>query len=104
SSSRRQQRYLPAFPTRRSSDLVHGSDRQILTAPTGGFLYATQTRPGLVDTAATADASSRLAYNVYDLTVGRTVPLENFFSLRWRSEEHTSELQSRVDLVCRLLL
>src|SRR5207247_11344897 len=24
--------------------------------------------------------------------------------LPWRSEEHTSELQSRVDLVCRLLL
>src|SRR5438067_9564045 len=24
--------------------------------------------------------------------------------LRWRSEEHTSELQSRFDLVCRLLL
>src|SRR6266536_5519539 len=31
---------------------------------------------------------------------GMTAP-----SLRhWRSEEHTSELQSRVDLVCRLLL
>src|SRR5438105_7309725 len=26
------------------------------------------------------------------------------FSARLRSEEHTSELQSRVDLVCRLLL
>src|SRR5699024_12668597 len=25
-------------------------------------------------------------------------------SARWRSEEHTSELQSRFDLVCRLLL
>src|SRR5207249_6280860 len=25
-------------------------------------------------------------------------------SRRWRSEEHTSELQSRFDLVCRLLL
>src|SRR5207247_10220624 len=25
-------------------------------------------------------------------------------STGWRSEEHTSELQSRVDLVCRLLL
>src|SRR5690349_24054594 len=25
-------------------------------------------------------------------------------SARWRSEEHTSELQSRRDLVCRLLL
>src|SRR6266536_5676816 len=24
--------------------------------------------------------------------------------IQWRSEEHTSELQSRVDLVCRLLL
>src|SRR5699024_12730269 len=27
-----------------------------------------------------------------------------FQSLEWRSEEHTSELQSRFDLVCRLLL
>src|SRR5690349_23342811 len=26
------------------------------------------------------------------------------FNLIWRSEEHTSELQSRRDLVCRLLL
>src|SRR5690606_41463348 len=26
------------------------------------------------------------------------------FSKRWRSEEHTSELQSRENLVCRLLL
>src|SRR5699024_11796865 len=26
------------------------------------------------------------------------------FYLKWRSEEHTSELQSRFDLVCRLLL
>src|SRR5699024_12694201 len=25
-------------------------------------------------------------------------------NLSWRSEEHTSELQSRLDLVCRLLL
>src|SRR2546428_6698865 len=25
-------------------------------------------------------------------------------NFRWRSEEHTSELQSRSDLVCRLLL
>src|SRR5437868_15171202 len=27
-----------------------------------------------------------------------------FRALLWRSEEHTSELQSRFDLVCRLLL
>src|SRR6266536_5299501 len=33
-------------------------------------------------------------------------PRANAFAERWvgRSEEHTSELQSRVDLVCRLLL
>src|SRR5699024_11503547 len=28
----------------------------------------------------------------------------NINTVRWRSEEHTSELQSRFDLVCRLLL
>src|SRR5438105_10064356 len=30
--------------------------------------------------------------------------LRHFFRFWLRSEEHTSELQSRVDLVCRLLL
>src|SRR3712207_7686654 len=34
----------------------------------------------------------------------RTVGVMEFFSRRWRSEEHTSELQSRQYLVCRLLL
>src|SRR2546421_1400584 len=33
---------------------------------------------------------------------GTTIGLSCF--ARWRSEEHTSELQSRSDLVCRLLL
>src|SRR5207247_10385478 len=31
-------------------------------------------------------------------------PAREFLSIGLRSEEHTSELQSRVDLVCRLLL
>src|SRR5699024_11558074 len=30
--------------------------------------------------------------------------LPNLFSVEMRSEEHTSELQSRFDIVCRLLL
>src|SRR5699024_5012009 len=30
--------------------------------------------------------------------------LSEWFQVEWRSEEHTSELQSRFDLVCRLLL
>ena len=32
------------------------------------------------------------------------VDAENYLKELWRSEEHTSELQSRFDLVCRLLL
>src|SRR5207247_8417779 len=32
------------------------------------------------------------------------MPYRRALPLTWRSEEHTSELQSRVDLVCRLLL
>src|SRR5699024_2703301 len=32
------------------------------------------------------------------------VPIQEDFPLQTRSEEHTSELQSRFDLVCRLLL
>src|SRR2546428_10203516 len=31
-------------------------------------------------------------------------PMVQWCDARWRSEEHTSELQSRSDLVCRLLL
>src|SRR5438105_10429801 len=43
----------------------------------------------------TVDASPRCVPGAY----GRSAP-----RARPRSEEHTSELQSRVDLVCRLLL
>src|SRR5438067_4035090 len=34
----------------------------------------------------------------------KTSSMPRYFSARRRSEEHTSELQSRFDLVCRLLL
>src|SRR5438034_8062917 len=36
--------------------------------------------------------------------VGRVIRVEEFLGLLQRSEEHTSELQSHSDLVCRLLL
>src|SRR5699024_11330269 len=32
------------------------------------------------------------------------IAISQMFLEKWRSEEHTSELQSRFDLVCRLLL
>src|SRR5699024_12033251 len=48
-----------------------------------------------------SDLSKEKIYVVYDWTGGTTLGKE---ALLERSEEHTSELQSRFDLVCRLLL
>lgn len=42
-------------------------------APTGGALYPTLTRPGVIDTALTAAADSGLDYNVYDVEVGKRI-------------------------------
>src|SRR5690606_42089382 len=76
-------RGLHSFPTRRSSDLVE--------QPAGHV----------------AGVRQRLAFRGWDEQrpgqpcCGRTPALEKGFP---RSEEHTSELQSRENLVCRLLL
>src|SRR5699024_12319972 len=75
-------RGLPSFPTRRSSDL---QGRHVQRARRGGDAG----EPGRVE----GDASS---------FGGREQSLGRYTS--GRSEEHTSELQSRFDLVCRLLL
>src|SRR5438105_10896158 len=53
---------------------------------------------GLVVRVADA-AGGRQTHRAFELGPGRRIFLE-----LERSEEHTSELQSRVDLVCRLLL
>src|SRR6266576_4249221 len=39
-----------------------------------------------------------------ELPLGSWIKVTNMRTGKWRSEEHTSELQSRRDLVCRLLL
>src|SRR5699024_12866678 len=90
---------LSSFPTRRSSDLLlqflltgkHGHAKEILLNDkkqkpgsfTDLFAYASQSPVIFADT---------LWFN---LTLGANIS---------RSEEHTSELQSRFELVCRLLL
>src|SRR5206468_12191316 len=88
--------YLHSFPTRRSSDLgsaagcwlrrpgMRSTDRAATTAPIA------LTRKAIVKP---AFAVSPLARRCVAMMVPAT-----------RSEEHTSELQSRSDLVCRLLL
>src|SRR5690606_41629706 len=86
---------LHSFPTRRSSDLLRAAaavvvrDEQVIPAVALEHerrLDRTGLGLGVVD----QDRARAL---------GQRVPL-----LRLRSEEHTSELQSRENLVCRLLL
>src|SRR5436190_16836459 len=75
-SCNRYHRDLHSFPTRRSSDLV-------LTVFTGKLIPC-PTKPSF--------GPWRLAKTIASTPAAR------------RSEEHTSELQSHSDLVCRLLL
>src|SRR5690606_41985148 len=77
-STARAHRDLHSFPTRRSSDLIQKS-----VSLYGGTI----TRVLMED------------YKIEPDLIGRS--LELYYR---RSEEHTSELQSRENLVCRLLL
>src|SRR5207249_10389157 len=73
----------PSFPTRRSSDLGLGLARGRGIGLPGGGVF-----PGYQTAGSDEERSQQH---------GRSHPAA-------RSEEHTSELQSRFDIVCRLLL
>src|SRR5437773_2967425 len=86
-------RALRSFPTRRSSDLKESI----------GGCQSSASRPAHVgrDTAQ-GEHSDRKAKTAVDQFL-RTM-VEKVYDVFSRSEEHTSELQSHHDLVCRLLL
>src|SRR5207249_11232445 len=90
---------LHSFPTRRSSDLYTPGFQDIRTWTTGGQGAAwlnDYIRFGVTTSSNDAGVGgSRL--RGADVTLRKSTD-------SWRSEEHTSELQSRFDLVCRLLL
>src|SRR5204862_6680886 len=89
-------RDLPSFPTRRSSDLI-GTPRLLLNSRSKQFPDGLANRSGLV--------GKRLMFHPYAMVTGLfPESLEGYKGPTGRSEEHTSELQSRRDLVCRLLL
>src|SRR5207253_11028957 len=87
-------RLLPSFPTRRSSDLPGVEDA----------------RPRMVRVRREAPGHPLVGGAAHDVRVGalekvdRLVIRARATRLVQRSEEHTSELQSRGHLVCRLLL
>src|SRR5690349_24142518 len=78
-------RSLHSFPTRRSSDLLHARFEAVPVFLEEGLLPVPESPP-LVDPDEIADVRLDLLHVVL------------------RSEEHTSELQSRRDLGCRLML
>src|SRR5699024_11740561 len=95
---------LPSFPTRRSSDL--GEKQEI------GFETTEKWRLRLVGYPHLLGAQSKVEWQgkrysiegeprVYSSGSARTSHVS--YRMVRRSEEHTSELQSRFDLVCRLL-
>src|SRR5207247_11252421 len=95
--------YLHSFPTRRSSDLAVAER----CGHQGGIVHSRLILGNLYHDLGFFD----LAGQWYRGVVPGLEPLgsprattESYASIARRSEEHTSELQSRVDLVCRLLL
>src|SRR5699024_12298651 len=91
-------RALHSFPTRRSSDLRR--DRHVPELAHPGHHLAAQS-PG---TTGDHDPHEELPVVVLCLHHALVVRVAKVGAPRRRSEEHTSELQSRFDLVCRLLL
>src|SRR5690242_21424650 len=91
--SHRDRRDLHSFPTRRSSDL--------LPAPCRDSISIAPESNGTRSSFSVAFGSSHLSSSSCLRTTGiRSCS----FAIASRSEEHTSELQSHVNLVCRLLL
>src|SRR5699024_12616190 len=80
-------RDLHSFPTRRSSDLIISLTTDI-----------SKLRGSSICTYPNFSAVEPILSPLTDLKIAALI---SFLS---RSEEHTSELQSRFDLVCRLLL
>src|SRR5204863_4919541 len=94
-------RYPHSFPTRRSSDLS-----MLTSTPTGydpGPSMLTST-PTEYDPGPLIHASTINDYDLGPPTLDTLQIITGPGSYSVRSEEHTSELQSRRDLVCRLLL
>src|SRR5206468_10883644 len=93
----------PAFPTRRSSDLR--SEPSVLVHPGRAARASDAPKPPRRVERDPAQAEiDRVLDKISARGIDSLTPAERrFLAEMSRSEEHTSELQSRSDLVCRLL-
>src|SRR5699024_12367593 len=91
---------LHSFPTRRSSDLeaCAGRTRRQL------HLRKVDRAEGRADVGIVDQLARDLATDPVLRLLRGAADMRGQDHVRQRSEEHTSELQSRFDLVCRLLL
>src|SRR5207248_4772821 len=97
----RTRRDLHSFPTRRSSDLAGEIDASVVNIFREALRQAVafQEPSIVIDLSQVTYMDSGSIYALLDAWKEAGRPSEGF-----RSEEHTSELQSPYDLVCRLLL
>src|SRR5699024_12235304 len=101
SSSSRDTLHPPSFPTRRSSDLDYAEQglTKVVIDMSGSHVWDSSA------VAALDQVSEHFRRRDIQVEiVGLNEPSAHLHEELSRSEEHTSELQSRFDLVCRLLL
>src|SRR5204863_1413508 len=97
-------RYLHSFPTRRSSDLSRTGRRGVVDAFVGSPVLVQRMLAHAEARAHPGKSERRAQKRLAQVpSLGGVVALAEIHGAI-RSEEHTSELQSRRDLVCRLLL
>src|SRR5699024_12871147 len=89
-------RHSHSFPTRRSSDLELANLIKNIDGISDADVMITLPQESVFVSDTSEQASASI---VLDTQIG-----SEFKGNQIRSEEHTSELQSRFDLVCRLLL
>src|SRR2546427_11571424 len=103
----------PSRPVRVMVGFTPGGPNDIIARAYGARLAETFGQPFIVENRTgaggnlAAEAVARAAPDGYTLTLGSTGPSAvnpALYAKLPRSEEHTSELQSQSNLVCRLLL
>src|SRR5207249_12280504 len=96
--------HLPSFPTRRSSDLQVLGEQQFLLRELLRDRLVEGRGPTRRDIFLSEAILEREIQRFHAHALGNTRDRPDHAHVRrQRSEEHTSELESRFDLVCRLL-